>query len=220
MAIRTSWIDPETHQEFGYDWGGFNIKQDNELFAKLLINNREKENEEEMKMDEMNKWLEDRGFEVTRSYDRVQRDYKFTIRKDGLVYSEHFTYSQPWKQESWMKQFVKNFEAKYKRGPKSLLPGIKNVIFSDPATIIIWEDGTKTVVKCMDDDAYSAETGLAMAICKKAYGNDNSFHKVFKKWVVVEEPVVEIPFVNLGELSEKAKESFRTLDERISDLLR
>ena len=63
--------------------------------------------------------------------------------------------------------------------------------FSDPATIVIWDDGTKTVVKCMDGDVYSEETGLAMAICKKAYGNDNSFHKVFKKWVVVEETEID-----------------------------
>ena len=27
-------------------------------------------------------------------------------------------------------------------------PEIKNVIFNDPATIVFWTDGTKTVVKC------------------------------------------------------------------------
>ena len=30
------------------------------------------------------------------------------------------------------------------------LPEIKNVIFNEPATIIIWKDGTKTVVKCQE----------------------------------------------------------------------
>lgn len=29
----------------------------------------------------------------------------------------------------------------------SLLPGIKKVIFNNPATIVLWDDGTKTVVK-------------------------------------------------------------------------
>lgn len=28
---------------------------------------------------------------------------------------------------------------------------IKNVIFNDPATIVFWKDGTKTVVKCQKD---------------------------------------------------------------------
>ena len=27
-------------------------------------------------------------------------------------------------------------------------PKIKNVIFNDPATIVFWSDGTKTIVKC------------------------------------------------------------------------
>ena len=28
--------------------------------------------------------------------------------------------------------------------------GIKNVIFNPPATIVFWEDGSKTVVKCQE----------------------------------------------------------------------
>ena len=34
-------------------------------------------------------------------------------------------------------------------------PGIKKVIFNDPATIVLWDDGTKTVVKCSEGDTYS-----------------------------------------------------------------
>lgn len=60
---------------------------------------------------------------------------------------------------------------------------IKKVIFNDPATIVIWTDGTKTVVKCSENDIFDPEKGLAMAIVKKVYGNSNSFHKVFKKWI-------------------------------------
>ena len=44
---------------------------------------------------------------------------------------------------------------------------ITKVIFNDPATIVFWSDGTKTVVKCSEDDEYDMETGLAMAVCKK-----------------------------------------------------
>lgn len=60
---------------------------------------------------------------------------------------------------------------------------IKKVIFNDPATIVYWMDGTKTVVKCQEGDTYSKETGLALCIAKKAYGNSGDFNKVFKKWV-------------------------------------
>lgn len=60
---------------------------------------------------------------------------------------------------------------------------IQAVIFNAPATVVIWTDGTKTVVKCQDGDTYSKETGLAMAIAKKFLGNRGNFNEVFKKWI-------------------------------------
>lgn len=61
-------------------------------------------------------------------------------------------------------------------------PEIKKVIFNDPATIVYWEDRTKTVVKC-EKEKYDPEKGLAMAIAKKALGNQGNYFEVFKKWV-------------------------------------
>lgn len=67
------------------------------------------------------------------------------------------------------------------------MPEIKDVIFNDPATIVFWEDGTKTIVKCQKGtgDIYSKETGLAMAIAKKAYSNKGNFNNIFNKWLKV-----------------------------------
>ena len=65
---------------------------------------------------------------------------------------------------------------------ESYLPAIQKVIFNDPATIVIWADGTKTVVKC-DCELYDPEKGLAMAISKKALGNNGNYYETFKKWV-------------------------------------
>lgn len=59
---------------------------------------------------------------------------------------------------------------------------IRKVIFNDPATVVLWSDGTKTVVKCGPEDKFDMEKGLAMAIVKKMAGNDNRFHKVFKQY--------------------------------------
>ena len=59
---------------------------------------------------------------------------------------------------------------------------IKDVIYNDPATIVFWKDGTKTVVKA-DDEEYDPEKGLAMAFCKKVFGNKGNYYKVFKKWL-------------------------------------
>lgn len=61
--------------------------------------------------------------------------------------------------------------------------GIKKVIFNDPATIVFWEDGTKTVVKCQEGDEYSKETGLALCIVKKISGNKGNYNNIFRKWV-------------------------------------
>lgn len=60
---------------------------------------------------------------------------------------------------------------------------IEDVIFNEPATIVFWADGTKTVVKCQDGDTYDAEKGLAMAIAKKALGNKGNYCNVFHKWM-------------------------------------
>lgn len=60
---------------------------------------------------------------------------------------------------------------------------IKTVIFNDPATIVIWLDGSKTVVKCQPGDTYSKETGLALCIAKKYLGNKGNYNEVFKKWI-------------------------------------
>lgn len=59
---------------------------------------------------------------------------------------------------------------------------IKAVIFNDPATIVFWRDGTKTIVKA-DGEGFDKEKGLAMAISKKCLGNNGSYYEVFRKWI-------------------------------------
>lgn len=60
---------------------------------------------------------------------------------------------------------------------------IERVIFSNPATIVIWKDGTKTVAKCREGDTYSKEAGLAICYMKKIMGSRKKFLKVMKKWI-------------------------------------
>lgn len=62
-------------------------------------------------------------------------------------------------------------------------PKVKRAIFNNPATIIYWTDGTKTVVKCQEGDTYDKEKGFVMAYLKKLLGNDNTFNKEINKWV-------------------------------------
>lgn len=62
-------------------------------------------------------------------------------------------------------------------------PTIKKVIFNNPATIVIWTDDAKTVVKCGEGDIFDPEKGLAMAISKRFFGNKGNYCNIFKKWV-------------------------------------
>lgn len=59
---------------------------------------------------------------------------------------------------------------------------IVKVIFNNPATIILWEDGTKTVVKS-ENESYDPEKGMAMAMLKKYLGNKGNYYNIFRKWL-------------------------------------
>ena len=85
---------------------------------------------------------------------------------DLLNVSQYLTMVQP---KMNTKKNTKNFE-------------IKKVIFNNPATIVYWADGTKTVVKAQKGDIFDPEKGLTMAFTKKALGNEGSYYNTIKKW--------------------------------------
>lgn len=90
---------------------------------------------------------------------------------------------------------------------------IKKVIFNGPATIVIWCDGTKTVVKCGDMDIYDPEKGLAMAICKYVFGNEGKFKRVFRKWLPEEDAGDELRGTPLGDLGSIIRKIFSPAPE-------
>lgn len=60
---------------------------------------------------------------------------------------------------------------------------IEQVVFHDPATIINWKDGHKTVVKCEKGDTYSKEFGFALCLIKEFFDNTGVYNKIFEKWI-------------------------------------
>ena len=112
--------------------------------------------------------------------------------------------------------------------------GIKKVIFNIPATVVLWKDGTKTVVKSGDYDVFDPEKGLAMAIAKKALGNKGSYYDIFKEWIPEEiERVSRIKAsalvcnnkgmfssaVDFGDIDDISKEKAEDIANRIIDKL-
>lgn len=69
-------------------------------------------------------------------------------------------------------------------GPK---PIPKKVIFSGPATTILWKDGTKTTVKCSNEDAWDDDVGVAMCYLKKMLGNKGNYNNIFREAMKVAE---------------------------------
>lgn len=82
---------------------------------------------------------------------------------------------------------------------------VEKVIFNEPATIVLWQDGTKTVVKASPDEPFDPEKGLAMAISKKALGNKGNYYNVFKKHLEEYEEKEEISSEPMKALDELAK---------------
>lgn len=62
-------------------------------------------------------------------------------------------------------------------------PGIKNVDFQPPLTVIIWDDGTKTFVKAAESDTFDPEKGIAMAIAKKYLGDKYNYIEIINYYV-------------------------------------
>lgn len=54
----------------------------------------------------------------------------------------------------------------------------KKLIVNGPATIILWDDGTKTVAKCNKDEPFDPEKGVAIAIAKR-FVSSNKLHMMF-----------------------------------------
>ena len=59
---------------------------------------------------------------------------------------------------------------------------IKKIMYKPPATIIFWNDGTKTVAVCEKGDVYNRELGFALCVLKKKYGN-KKVHDMLDKYV-------------------------------------
>lgn len=52
------------------------------------------------------------------------------------------------------------------------------IIFNDPATIVFWEDGTKTVVKCAPGTPFNKYAGFCAALAKHVYVSNSAINRL------------------------------------------
>lgn len=67
------------------------------------------------------------------------------------------------------------------------IPGISKIVFNNPATIVFWEGGAKTVVKCMEGQEFNEYYGVACAIMKRYFGNNSKATNFIDKFKEEEE---------------------------------
>lgn len=82
---------------------------------------------------------------------------------------------------------------------------VSKIIFNPPATIVFWEDGTKTVVKCAAEDEFSEYYGFLAALGKKVYENNSQIKKLIDKkaeWPENKKDKKDIPGVSADALAD------------------
>lgn len=105
-------------------------------------------------------------------------------------------------------------------------PEVDRIIFNNPATIVFWKDGTKTVVKVSDGETYSPYYGFLAALAKKIYGSNSAIQRIVKQFLPEEEPHVSrrmentaVPDVKEPEEEKKEEEEGTTASGSFFDQL-
>lgn len=81
--------------------------------------------------------------------------YVYMARKPGSLFSSYLT----------------QMEKK-----KTYIP--KKIIYNGPATIVFWDDGTKTVVKRSQKDKDNKYNAFCAALAKKIYGSNSKVNSI------------------------------------------
>lgn len=68
------------------------------------------------------------------------------------------------------------------------IPDIDHIVFSEPATIVFWDDGTKTVCKCMEGEKYERYAGFMACCMKKMFGSTSRAKSVMRYFTIEQTP--------------------------------
>lgn len=73
------------------------------------------------------------------------------------------------------------------------IPTPKKVIFSKnyQVTIVLWEDGTKTIVRCAENTTPDPYAAYCAAFAKKCYGTNSKLKKTIEKFTVLQDTKVK-----------------------------
>lgn len=77
--------------------------------------------------------------------------------------------------------------AAYAKAPR--IPTPKKIIVSEDSdvTVVLWDDNTKTIVKCSEADQYDSYAAYCAAFAKKCYGTNSQLKKTIENLTVFQE---------------------------------
>ena len=85
----------------------------------------------------------------------------------------------------------------------------KKVIYDEAAgvTVVLWMDGTKTIVRAAEGEEHDAYLGYCIALAKKMHGTNSALKRDLEKVLVVtEDKKLDIPMPTMKELANKVTE--------------
>lgn len=73
--------------------------------------------------------------------------------------------------------------------PDARTPKAKKVIYDEAAgvTVVLWADGTKTIVRAAEGEEHDAYLGYCIALAKKMHGTNSALKRDLEKVLVVKE---------------------------------
>lgn len=137
---------------------------------------------------------------------------------DSSEYEWHFNITLCTDDKDWAQTVKSELNRKY--GLLSALQ-IQRIIVNNLATIVFWEDGTKTVVKIsdsdMEDGKYDIYAGVSYAIAKKLFGSNSAFKREVDRKMENKTPVHVSKYFSQEQLKEMAKISTKLLKHFIGE---
>lgn len=92
------------------------------------------------------------------------------------------------------------------------MPKAKKVIYNEAAgvTVVLWEDGTKTIVRAAEGEEHDAYLGYCIALAKNMHGTNSALKRDLEKVLVVKEDkkldISVSPLPSMKELASKVTE--------------
>ena len=177
MPVKTTWIDPNSGKEYSYNWG-FDVdstipkKKNYADYFGWAVDSIEISKAERNMVVTLTGYLKHECEPFVVDENDFERD--INKRMNGKELETSLKRRMPNTMYGAYSNHVKRKDF--------VTPQIKNVIFNPPATIVFWTDGTKTVVKCQNGEAFDPEKGITMAFFKKMNGNKGHYFEEIKKW--------------------------------------